>query len=230
MSFCPLILLTSGTEPVYQERRRAQRETWLPVWERLIFGARTDIAWPGWFHVMADPQLQAPWADCAKHELWLPVAGDYAHLPLRTREMLRWVLQTLAPTSFTHILKADDDTYIHPHRLSLYEPGDYDYIGAEWTHGCAYGSGGAGYLLSRKAAGLVVEHLTEPTGAEDMVVGFHLRRLGIPLQVERRFIPFSLDSENRPSARRPLPDNDLITGHHLGPQPLRDTHALNYPH
>jgi len=219
--FRPLILLTSGSAPEYVLRRTAQRDAFLPQ--------ATDAGIP-WLHVLADPSLsQHSLSYCLDDDeriLHVACPDVYRCLPMRTRLMLQALpLLTQAYGDFTHVFKADDDTYIHIPRLLAYDPGPHDYIGAEWTAGCGYGSGGAGYILSRKAAAIVADRLTDRTGAEDLLVGHHLRTAGIPLHVEPRLIPFSLDAHDQPNLRRvPHPDNDLITGHHLGPAPLLRVH------
>ena len=82
-----------------------------------------------------------------------------------------------------------------------------DYIGAEWTPGVRYASGGAGYFLSRKAAAVVAEHLTRKEGPEDVYVRDALASQGIPFTQDQRFVALG-NEELRPRA-----DNDLITLH-----------------
>ena len=61
-----------------------------------------------------------------------------------------------------------------------------------------YGSGGAGYFLSRRAAALVAERLeTHKTGAEDLLVGQVLRAAGVGFSSEPRLVPFG-SMEHRP--------------------------------
>ena len=82
-----------------------------------------------------------------------------------------------------------------------------------------YGSGGAGYFLSRRAAAIVAEKLTMATGAEDLLVGQILRAAGIPLSIEPRLIPFGSNE------RRPKKDNDLITLHGVQADAFLASHA-----
>jgi hypothetical protein len=107
-----------------------------------------------------------------------------------------------------YLFKCDDDTYISLPRLMAVDPAGRDYIGAEWRPGVGYASGGAGYILSRRAVSIVAERLESyPTGAEDLLVGQVLRAAGIEFSVDPRFVPFGSPD------RRPCADNDLITLH-----------------
>ena len=136
--------------------------------------------------------------------LFLDVPNGYPELPQRTRAFCRWALEG---DDWTYLFKCDDDSYVSACRLAAYDTAGRDYIGAEWQPGVGYGSGGAGYFLSRKAAQIVAENLTEPTGAEDLLVGRLLARAGIPLSIEPRLIAFGDD------AHRPRRDNDILTVH-----------------
>ena len=98
------------------------------------------------------------------HALVCPCPDDYPSLPQRTRWFCRWAL---AQNDWDYLFKCDDDTYVSITRLSLYDLAGRDYVGAEWKPGVGYGSGGAGYFLSRKAATAVAERLEQPCGAED---------------------------------------------------------------
>jgi hypothetical protein len=82
-----------------------------------------------------------------------------------------------------------------------------------------YGSGGAGYFLSRKAAGLVARELEQATGAEDLLVGEVLRAAGIRLSIDPRFVPFGS------AEKRPRRDNDLITLHGVDADLFLASHA-----
>jgi len=144
------------------------------------------------------------------HTLALPCQDDYRHLPHKTRLFAQWALQR---KDWDYLFKCDDDTYISMPRFLDYDPAGRDYIGAEWRPGAGYGSGGAGYFLSRLAAGYVAEFGgsysldSYPPGAEDMIVGALLRANGVEFSIEPRLIPFAtLDL-------RPKKNNDLITSH-----------------
>ena len=94
-----------------------------------------------------------------------------------------------------------------------------DYVGAEWRQGVGYGSGGAGYLLSRKAAELVALRLDQAAGAEDLLVGGILRAAGVELTIEPRLVPFGS------MERRPRRGNDLITLHGAAAEAFLAAHA-----
>ena len=138
------------------------------------------------------------------HYLCLPCPDDYPHLTQRTWQFCRWALQQ---SDWDYLFKCDDDTYVSIPRLADYDLGQRDYVGAEWTTGVNYGSGGAGYFLSRRAAALVAAEPQPTMGAEDAWVGEVLRRAGIRLSIETRLLPWA-----KPDLR-PTGDNDLLTAH-----------------
>ena len=157
------------------------------------------------------------------HYLALPCPDDYASLPQRTLWFCRWALEEggrgKGEGGWDYLFKCDDDTYVSIPRLLSYDLRGRDYVGAEWRPGVGYGSGGAGYFLSRRAAGLVAERLTQATGAEDLLVGQILRAAGIEFSIEPRLVPFG-SIEHRP--RR---ENDLITLHGVEADAFLAAHA-----
>ena len=198
----------------YQERRQRCLQTWMHDADRLGIEAVFLLA--------------CPTADKAErigpHHLVLPCPDDYASLPQRTRWFCRWALSTeysALSCPWDYLFKCDDDTYVNIPRLAPYaeQLAARDYVGAEWRPGVGYASGGAGYFLSRKAAGVVAEHLRQPTGAEDLLVGQILARHAIQLSLEPRFIPFGS------ATHRPTRDNHLITLHGTGAEAFLAAHA-----
>lgn len=142
-----------------------------------------------------------------RDRLRLPVPDDYPSLPQKTRG---WCLWSVAQTGWDWLFKCDDDTFVAVERLEkmikALPPGT-NYVGAEWARGVGYGSGGAGYLLSRHAAEIVADGLTCKTGSEDLEVGALLRRKGIEFIKDDRLVPFGSPD------KRPLPGNAYITAH-----------------
>jgi len=184
-------------------RRDACRATWLAG-----IDARDDVQC---VFLRGDPDLSKP--ELRGDELWLPCPDDYASLPQKTRWFCRWAL---ANAQFEYLFKCDDDTYVRLDRL-LQVPSGLDYCG--WKLGKRnYASGGAGYLLSRRAAEIVARDVVEKTGPEDRLVGQHLHRAGIALVHDPRFRPW------RKLSHIPKPDNDLITGHYCGHIRMRRVH------
>lgn len=175
------------------DRRDRCVDTWIPDLRKLGHDA---------VFLLGVPNLSRP--ERRGDVLVLPCPDDYPSLPQRTRWFCQWALGI---EGWDYLFKCDDDTYVAAYRLATYDLAGRDYVGAEWTPGVAYGSGGAGYFLSRRAAAVVAEKLTPATGAEDALVGQVLREAGIALSVEPRLIPFGS------SERRPKPDNDIITLH-----------------
>ena len=181
-------------------RRNLCRRTWLPRAK----AAGMDVVFV----------LKSPWSDDGQtmrlgDRLYLPVPDDYPSLPQKTRAFCQWALTI---PDWTAVFKCDDDTYVAAARLAEYDMHGADYVGAEWRPGARYGSGGAGYFLSRRAVEIVAERLVQPIGAEDKLASFALRTAGVGIQltIDDRFVPFGSED------RRPKPDNDLITAHAVG--------------
>ncbi len=207
----PRILIGALSAWKYHERRRRCLATWMRDADALGVPAVFLLGCPT---AVAPEQIGA-------HALVLPCPDDYASLPQRTMWFCRWATQVLGTQyQWDYLFKCDDDTYISIPRLLAFDPAGRDYIGAEWRPGVGYGSGGAGYSLSRRAAAIVAERLApHPTGAEDLLVGRVLRAAGIELSIDSRFVPFGS------SDRRPRADNDLITLHAAPEELILASHA-----
>ena len=221
----------------YHERRQRCLSTWMADADALgvrsvfLLGCPKAVDGGRWtvdgkdidhslFTVHQPPTLIGP------HALACPCPDDYQSLPQRTLWFCRWALgeesgqcmvnsgrRIPRPPSTVHcppwdyLFKCDDDTYVSIPRLLALDLADRDYVGAEWKAGVGYGSGGAGYFLSRKAAAIVAEKLTQASGAEDLLVGRVLRSASVPFAIEPRLVPFGSRD------RRPRRDNALITCH-----------------
>jgi len=198
------ILIGALSAAAYDDRRQWCLDTWMP--------AATALGMDAVF-LIGDQSRQTPVR--RNRRLLLPVPDDYPHLPMKTRAFCEW---SLGQTGWDYLFKCDDDTAIVASRLAEYDTAGHDYIGAEWRPGVKYGSGGAGYLLSRQAVEVVAEHLTESMGPEDLLVGNLLRWAGIGLHEEPRFIPWGS------ADHRPTPQNDLITAHAVDGRMFRAIH------
>lgn len=137
--------------------------------------------------------------------LQLPCPDDYDSLPMKVGLFLEWADKH---AEFEYIFKCDDDTYVRPERLLAFDCQGNDYIGAEWSPGVGYASGGAGYWLSRKSVAVLAPVLRcHSSGAEDVLVGQILANAGITLKKSDFFIPFGNEE------LRPQPRNATITSH-----------------
>jgi SAM-dependent methyltransferase len=147
--------------------------------------------------------------------LYLSVANEYYNQYPRTRAMCLWAL---TQPGWDFVFKCDNDTFIAVDRLMDYPTAGKDYIGAEWQAGVGYGSGGAGYIMSRRAVEIIAN--SQPwSGPEDLIVGRTLSENGVKLFIEPLFIPFgSMDL-------RPKRDNSLITTHKVGEDVFLASHA-----
>lgn len=141
--------------------------------------------------------------------LHVPCPDDYPSLPFKVRLGFEWALQH---TECDFVFKCDDDTYIWPERLLALAESGVDYIGAEWSPGVGYASGGAGYLLSRRSLTIAAEGLLpSPQGAEDVLVGQCLSKAGITFQIDQRLVAFGNEE------LRPRCTNAIITTHACDP-------------
>jgi len=188
----------------YEERRAACRRTWV--------GAARASGDVEIVFLVGAPAVPRPlrFGDV----LVLPCADDYPSLPQKTRGFLAWAL---ARYDCERLFKCDDDTYVHVERLLAFDARGAEYVGADVG---GYASGGAGYLLSARAAAAIVGELAaRPRGPEDLIAGELLRRNKIQLAASARFRPFGGAGEH------PTPGNAIITGHYLTPRALDEVHA-----
>lgn len=144
--------------------------------------------------------------------VYLRCPDDYPSLPQKTRAFCQWAIKAW---HFDYLMKCDDDTYVHSGRL-LAAHFSGEYIGHDMG---GYASGGAGYLLSPRAAQIIANNVTALTGFEDIEVGQALKARGITLTSDDRFQPWPK------RGRAPSPRNELITGHGWKPDQLRAIHA-----
>ncbi len=160
-------------------------------------------------------------------EVWVPAPWDFKHLPFKVREIFRWA----NARPYSHIFKCDTDTYVDIPRLLGSGWENADYMGYPfWQDGIPVASGGAGYIVSRRAFSILADTpITIPF--EDSWVGRTMHAHGIALQQDSRF---RVNSPHEFSSG-PRPDNDAITSH-LGfsPEPYdnRDmyrAHKLRHP-
>jgi glycosyltransferase involved in cell wall biosynthesis len=146
-----------------------------------------------------------------------PVRTDYGGHTERTNALLQWFSQTHPNT---WLFDGDDDTLVAPERMLAYLETAEEYCG--WDLG-AYGSGGAGVLLSPRAVRILADNpLPDPSGWDDIQIGEVLRAHGINLTHDERFRPWCNSDPN--DGNEPGPQNAYITGHCK--TPARDP----YPH
>jgi hypothetical protein len=205
------VLSADNAKAAYRDKREAVRSTWgkdLPKGVELVFlVGRPDL-------------VEAP--EKRGDMLLLPCADDYQHLTEKTIWFCRWLQ---ANRRFKRVLKCDDDTYVHVQRILARDRITADYVGRATPMRIAAGrrfetaSGGAGYLLSPKAVGIVAA--SEPThGAEDVHVAQVLHDAGITLKESGHF--------HSGKSIVPQPGNNQVTAHYITPQRMREIHAGLY--
>jgi hypothetical protein len=146
--------------------------------------------------------------------LWMPCSDSEDHLSVKTAMLLRWALEN---HTFDYLMKCEDDTYVDLRRLYAFDLKGRDYIGHDMG---GFASGGAGYLLSRRAVELISQSVIDhpPTRAEDVVISECLRTHGITVSHSDKFQPY------REPGKTPSSSNDVITGHcYLYNNQIRET-------
>lgn len=213
-----LILVTSCDKPEYAEKRKAQQETWATA----TWGGDSKVSWSIlWVAGGGDGYLR-------DGVLRLPCDDTYGGLPEKTNVALQYALRA---GGWTHILKVDDDAYVQIDRLmekiASYGDNVPDYAGrlrgssGEKPH--PYASGFC-YLLSRKAAQIVVDGGVNDT-AEDRMVGNHLYNAGYvchPLWEE--FVITTSNKNATSGAEGPRKGNRVIACAEYSPDSLRYVH------
>jgi hypothetical protein len=184
------------------ERREACRKTWMGDFYR--------AGVPSFFLVGNQEQ------QVHNDMLYLHCPDDYGSLPQKTRGFCNFALKKY---DFDYLFKCDDDTYVQVERFVQYDPMGRDYIGVDPTGEDTFNSGGAGYFLSRRAAQIVADELTEQTGPEDLLVGRLLARHGIYRSEDKRFQAWW-----QPHAI-PTPENDGITVHYVRGERMAEVHG-----
>lgn len=186
------------------EKRDACRKTWGKTLPHAFLCGN-----PRFHHIVEDRDM-----------LWFPCPDNYVSLPQKTRWFCLWAL-TQKTYQWDYLFKCDDDTYIDRDRLNKFInglPEGSDYIGHDLKGG--YASGGAGYLLSKKAALSIVGRQLAHQGAEDVLSGMVLKQAGIYLKDEQRFCSWANQWPNN--------NNDFITGHYVTPRAMEQLHHDRY--
>jgi hypothetical protein len=144
------------------------RETWwndvpVTVGKKFFYG-RQAVGARGFEKPLVAPQ---------EDEVFLDVLDDYAHLPYKTRALCRWALGY----DYTHLFKADDDTFVYVDRLLKSEFVNHHWIGR--FNGRDFVAGGPGYWLDRAAMAVVaMAPIARAEWAEDIWVSNALQRSG----------------------------------------------------
>jgi hypothetical protein len=182
----------------FPHRRERVRKTFLPDVRRygheylFLMGSGAEIR---------DPVVE--------HDiLVLPVPNHYDALPMRTRAFCRWALEN---REFDWLLKCDDDSFLCVPRLHQFvQSASGDYLGLEYHPAPFWHSGGAGYLISRKAAQILADKMIDRSGPEDLLAGLYLNQHNIPTTYMQQTKNQVFGNGVR---RFPTKENDLIVAH-----------------
>ena len=146
-----------------------------------------------------------------ENEVWLDVADDYLGLSAKVRDVCRYLLAG----DWTHMLKADNDSVIAVKRINDSGYENHDYVG-EFSGETAIG---AGYILSRRAAELVVrhepDHIYEDANTARALRGHEIRKLACRLCEHPQK---ELDVMCK-TCRRPTIPGTFLCGLHAEPHP-----------
>jgi len=155
----------------------------------------------------------------ASDEVLLDVGDDYESLTHKTIEGHRWAIDH----GYDFIFQCFGDTYVRPERLmssgfELYDYTGYPLVNTPGGGTCIprekansilgdFFSGGAGYMMSRKATELMLKNLPDDI-SEDRWVGRVLSHPSILRRSDKRYNPWEYPI--------PLKSNDFITCHLTG--------------
>ncbi|KRX21027.1 Glycoprotein-N-acetylgalactosamine 3-beta-galactosyltransferase 1 [Trichinella nelsoni] len=170
--------LVMTTKENHESKAWAVHATWLSRCNGYMFGSSVD-----------DPIL---------HAVNLNVPRGRQYLWRKTRKAFEYIYANLL-NDYDWFLKADDDTYVIVENLRLllssYDPDKPHYFGYMLKYNgepdALYMSGGAGYVLSRKAVELVVRDVISKRPAldvmfpEDVQMGRCLKQAGVYTQDSR---------------------------------------------
>lgn len=183
------------------EQRSAVRNTWLSELPDNVSG----------YFFLGKDRYANPLPD----EVHLPVPDTYEKLTTKVRTAFKHFLKY---SDFDWLFKCDDDTYVRAnllHSIIPYEGVDMvgnDYLDS-WSR---FASGGAGYLLSRKAVELIV--------ANDELNKYDAEDVGITQEIVRN-LKWESSPKLIPDAHpRPNPSNSLVTCHHITAQDMYNIH------
>ena len=126
-------------------------------------------------------------------EVFLDVGDTLQDLTHKTVSLCRWTLEH----GYDYLFKADLDTFVRPVLLMTSGFEKHDYSGGQFG-GRDFASGGAGYWLSRKAMGIVVEEVTAEEPWEDYYVANALLKHGVVVHdnPQHKFLPGAHLDEN----------------------------------
>jgi hypothetical protein len=192
-----LILILSGKNN--EERRQAQKDTWL----------KGDI--PYYFILGGKGKFEGD-------ILYANAEDD--NLP---RKLLSAYQCVLDRHEFDYIFTCDDDTYVVIERLLACDFEEHKYMGTRWLD---HAEGGAGFFLSREAIERFVQvPLDHPvlTGPSDVAIGNLAKMYTIHLHEDERFVQ-GYSSKKR-HGELPMPSNDKITSHYLEPDLMHKVHT-----
>lgn len=200
----PKIVVGVLSAKPYRDRRDACRATWLA---ELRKHDSMDAVFIVGSSAAGDP--------VRRDDLLLLSCDDgYDHLSQKVAHFCRWAV---AHCEFDYLFKCDDDTFVAADRLAEIDFQGRDYIGFEFF-GHGYASGGAGYFLSRRAAKIIATQLHGTDWKEDVLVADCLRKNGIVISHDDRFLPYGNDD------KRPKADNQIITSHRLSRNEFMASH------
>ena len=202
----PIILISSCVRDRDNGNQQAIRDTWgaTPVIPYRFFLGDTEP-------ISAD-------------EVGLFCPDNYFSLPAKTQESLKWALER----GYTHMIRAFTDTYIDTQRLDMAQFGLLDYVGNMcYSHKFEFIHGGPGYVLSARAAQLVVDADVGTWALEDQWVGWLMIQNGIEGFHDPRF---SMGRSYLHKEPFPTPANDILSVHLSSQRGQYDKYLMHRTH
>jgi hypothetical protein len=156
-------------------------------------------------------------------EIKIDIRDDYSSLPLKIQAACKYALEN----DYTHMFRTDNDSYVYVNRLLASGFEDHDYTGYCLDYPFhldrfRYATGGAGFILSRKAMEIVAKN-SPFHPAEDLWIGALLHQHGIRCHRDTRYLPAHdlhfIDLKQLPQ------EHPYMALHALTPETMRQLHA-----
>lgn len=210
------VLLAIVSCHAFEARRKAIRETWLPLVPDSI-----DVKF---FVGLKVNSLRTATPLIEENVVQLPVDDTYQGLAMKTKAIAAYA----EANSYDWLCKIDDDVYLQPARLldSCFEiMGDYigRKRGPSGQRPAPYASGFC-YWLSRDAMKIVAKMDTQGDPAEDRCVGNTLLEAGIECTPDYRFVVINSLRNAVSHTEGPRQGNSVISACEFSPEKMHVTH------
>jgi len=153
-----------------KRRRQACAETWMPKLPADFFESR---------FVVGDPKLPTE-SRLDGNILTLRCSDTYNGLPQKTKAVMQYALKM----DYKFVIKCDDDTFIHPHRITRIPIIAHD-ICARWGRNSVEFPFGACYSMSQHFMKAIFPFYKTHDGGEDLMIGKAIKNCHMSLDICR---------------------------------------------